>query len=54
MPRYAKFIAALIGGAGTSVLTLVAPDSWPYKVAAVMVALATAVAVYRVPNDTEK
>lgn len=53
MPKYAKFVAALIGAAGSSGLALFAPDTTAYKVAAVLVALATAVAVYKVPNATD-
>lgn len=54
MPRYAKFIAALAGAAGSSALALFAPDTWPFKVATIVVAVSTAVAVRQIPNATEE
>jgi hypothetical protein len=46
---YLKFLAALLGGAAEAGLTLFAPHSVPWVVAELIVAAATAAAVYRVP-----
>lgn len=50
MKKVAKFVTALIGAAAIAVTTFTVPDHWkPY--AAVLIALATALGVYRVPNQ---
>lgn len=49
--RYAKFWAAVVGGAATSGLTLFGADTTAGKVLTIVVAACTAVAVYMVRND---
>jgi len=52
MERYRKFIAALVGAAATSALTIWGPDTLAGKVAIVLIALAAAAAVYVFPNES--
>ena len=48
--KYAKFWAAVIGGAATSVVAVFGADTMVGKLATVVLAACTAVAVFAVPN----
>jgi hypothetical protein len=48
-----KFWAGLVGAAVIAVLQVVGPDGPVGKILTVVAALATAVAVYRVPNQQQ-
>jgi len=50
MPKYAKFIAAVIGGACSTTVALFGADTTIGKVAAILLAACTAVAVFAIPN----
>lgn len=50
--RYAKFIVAAIGGCATSIVTVFGADTTAGRVATVVLATATALAVLLVPNVT--
>ncbi len=49
--RYRKFWAALVGAAATSGLGIFGPDSTVGQVLTILAAVATAAAVYVVPNE---
>ena len=48
---YAKVVAAIVGAAITSALTVVGPDTDLFKILTVASAVITAVVVYAVPNQ---
>lgn len=50
MRKYAKAVAAILGGAVTAALGVVAPDTTLYQVLTVVAALCTAASVYAVSN----
>lgn len=52
--KYAKFWAAVVGGAATSAIAAFGADTTIGKIAVILSAMATAVAVYRVPNELDK
>ena len=53
MNKYVKFIAAVIGGAVTSALTIWGPDTSVGQVLVVASALITAISVYAFPNEQQ-
>lgn len=48
--RYAKAIVAIVGAGATALLGIAAPHTTVWNVATVVAAMATAAAVYLVPN----
>lgn len=48
--EYAKTIVAAVGGVGTALLTVYAPDTQTGHVITIVVVVATALGVYLVPN----
>jgi uncharacterized membrane protein len=52
--EYSKAIAALVGGVATSLQGIYGPDTATGHVILVVLAVATAVAVYQVPNAKDK
>lgn len=51
MGRYAKFIAAIVGGTCTALVSVFGADTTVGKVATVLLAAVTAASVYLVPNS---
>lgn len=51
MERYRKFWAALVGAAATTGLTIWGPDTTVGQILTVAAAVATAAAVWALPND---
>jgi hypothetical protein len=50
MGKYAKFIVAALGAVATSVVQVFGPDTTAGRVATIVLAAVTALAVYVVPN----
>lgn len=50
MAKYAKAIVAVIGAGATALLGIATPHTAAWNVATVLAAMATAAAVYAVPN----
>lgn len=50
MGKYAKAIVAVAGAGAGAALAIFAPHTVPWNVATIVVAMATAYGVYRVPN----
>lgn len=51
MERYRKFWAAIVGAGATTGLTIWGPETTVGKVLIVVAAVATAAAVYALPNE---